>query len=66
MSPMYVYRCISCQFEATKYLEKFTERCPRCPKCNGNTKRIIAPAGFILEGSGWPGQDGKKLPDEKS
>ena len=51
--PFYEYCCDKC-FHTFELKQKFTdEPVASCPKCNGNTRRVISPAPAIFKGSGF-------------
>lgn len=51
--PIYEYQCKKCNniFEVFHKIDK--EFNPACPRCLGQTRRIISPTNFILKGSGF-------------
>jgi putative FmdB family regulatory protein len=51
--PLYDYKCLKCAqiFEVKQRITE--EPLKHCPKCNGQLKRIISPAGIIFKGSGF-------------
>ncbi len=71
--PIYEFKCIRCGYKFEKmylHIEDAEKNHPRCPKCNGHTKRLISSAGFILKGNGWyiteyPSPERKKAMEEE-
>jgi putative FmdB family regulatory protein len=58
--PTYEYQCKTCghQFEQT---QRFSDPpLTECPKCSGQIRRVIFPAGVIFKGSGWYITDSRK------
>ena len=58
--PTYEYQCKTCghQFEQ---VQRFSDRpLTECPKCSGQIRRVIFPAGVIFKGSGWYITDSRK------
>lgn len=58
--PIYEYECKNCEhcFEAVgkHFVSKegmTINTTPSCPKCNGDTKKIISASNFQLKGGGW-------------
>lgn len=51
--PVYEYQCMQCG-EIFEILHKINEKyIARCPKCQGEAKKILSPSNFILKGSGF-------------
>lgn len=50
--PLYCFECNSC---ANKFeiIQKVNDPLPLCDKCNGKTKKVLAPFSFVLKGSCW-------------
>ena len=58
--PTYEYQCKTCghQFEQ---VQRFSDPpLTECPKCSGQIRRVIFPAGVIFKGSGWYITDSRK------
>ena len=58
--PTYEYQCKTCshQFEQ---VQRFSDPpLTECPKCSGQVRRVIFPAGVIFKGSGWYITDSRK------
>jgi len=58
--PTYEYQCKTCghQFEQ---MQRFSDPpLTECPKCSGQIRRVIFPAGVIFKGSGWYITDSRK------
>jgi putative FmdB family regulatory protein len=58
--PTYEYQCKTCghQFEQ---VQRFSDPpLTECPKCSGQIRRMIFPAGVIFKGSGWYITDSRK------
>ena len=58
--PTYEYQCKTCghQFEQ---MQRFSDPpLTECPKCSGQVRRVIFPAGVIFKGSGWYITDSRK------
>lgn len=51
--PTYEYECDGCgrSFEVRQRISE--PPLDRCPQCGGGVRRVLAPAAFILKGSGW-------------
>jgi putative FmdB family regulatory protein len=47
--PIYQYECKSCGNIFEKLKNKITDK-EICPACGGNSKKIISPASFIING----------------
>lgn len=53
-------RCLDCAYEWDYEQSMKEAKLPPCPECRGPSQRVIHPAGgFVLQGHGWPGRDGK-------
>lgn len=51
--PLYDYKCSKCGY-IFEVQQRITEEPLRhCPKCKGDIKRLISPAGIIFKGSGF-------------
>lgn len=51
--PLYDYKCVKCGY-IFEVQQRITEDpLEHCPKCKGQIKRIISPAGIIFKGSGF-------------
>lgn len=68
--PVYEYQCMECGkiFEVLHRMDEHYEA--RCPKCQGEAKRILSPSNFILKGSGfyvndYPSESRKKAGSSK-
>ena len=55
--PTYGYRCDSCEtsFDVTKPMAEFDSP-EACPSCEGETRRLFEPTGFVLKGDDWSGK----------
>ena len=51
--PTYSYICEQCGHRFEKLQEINAERDRECPRCGGNTRRLIGRVGFIMKGSGF-------------
>jgi putative FmdB family regulatory protein len=68
--PIYEYQCTQCNnvFEVFHRIEE--EKNPACPKCLGQTRKILSASNFILKGSGfyvndYPSESKKKAQKEE-
>lgn len=51
--PLYDYKCTKCKY-VFEVQQRITEDpLKHCPKCKGQIKRLISPAGIIFKGSGF-------------
>ena len=58
--PTYEYQCRTCGHHFEK-MQRFSESpLTECPKCGGEVRRVIHPAGVIFKGSGWYITDSRK------
>ena len=56
--PTYEYLCEKCGYKFEKFQNMSDEPIKECPKCNGNTRRLIGKgAGVIFKGSGFYATD---------
>lgn len=52
--PMYEYRCKKCEHKFEKLLRHSEREEPQaCPKCEGDTRRLVSRSSFSLKGGGW-------------
>lgn len=59
--PLYDYKCSKCGYVFEVQQRISEEPLKHCPKCKGEIKRLISPAGIIFKGSGFHVTDyGKK------
>jgi len=58
--PTYEYQCKTCGHHFEK-MQRFSDNpLTECPKCSGEIRRVIHPAGVIFKGSGWYITDSRK------
>ncbi len=58
--PTYEYQCRTCGHHFEK-MQRFSDNpLTECPKCGGEVRRVIHPAGVIFKGSGWYITDSRK------
>ncbi|MCB4204045.1 zinc ribbon domain-containing protein [Deferribacterales bacterium Es71-Z0220] len=52
--PLYEYRCSKCNnlFQLMEKISALNES-RKCPKCGGDSKKIISLSSFHLKGGGW-------------
>ncbi len=50
--PLYEYECDKCH-EKFEQLVLIDENPPPCPKCGGETQKIVSQSTFQLKGGGW-------------
>jgi putative FmdB family regulatory protein len=64
--PLYDYKCTKCGY-IFEVQQKITEDpLKHCPKCKGQIKRLISPAGIVFKGAGFHVTDyGKRSGGEK-
>ena len=56
--PTYQYKCDKCDYEFEEFQKMSDAAIEICPKCKGNTRRIISGgSGFLLKGSGFYSTD---------
>jgi putative FmdB family regulatory protein len=51
--PLYDYKCTRCGYIFEVQQKMSEEPLRHCPKCKGEIKRLISPAGIIFKGSGF-------------
>jgi putative FmdB family regulatory protein len=52
--PMYVFKCKKEECgETHNKIQKYEDAPPPCPKCQGETERVLGQTSFVLKGSGW-------------
>jgi len=51
--PIYEYQCSSCEQVFEEWQSGFEEQDMECPKCGGESKRLISHSSFHLKGGGW-------------
>jgi len=51
--PLYDYKCAKCGYVFEVQQRISEEPLKHCPKCIGEIKRLISPAGIIFKGSGF-------------
>lgn len=51
--PLYDYKCARCGYVFEVQQRITEEPLQHCPKCKGQIKRLISPAGIIFKGSGF-------------
>ena len=58
--PIYGYRCDACEvdFDVRKSVSDY-DTPEACPECEGDTRKLIVPVGFILSGDGFPGKNNR-------
>jgi len=58
--PIYSYQCenAGCEHAFDRSLPISKYKLPQdCPECEGSTKKLITPIGFILKGDDWAGKN---------
>ncbi|MFC1571602.1 FmdB family zinc ribbon protein [Candidatus Margulisiibacteriota bacterium] len=63
--PHYDYKCSKCSYVFEVQQRITEEPLKHCPKCKGQIKRLINPAGIIFKGSGFHVTDYGKRPKSK-
>lgn len=63
--PLYEYLCKKCNHKFEKRQKMTDETIPKCPKCNGNCRKLISGTSFILKGGGWYSDGYSKGYDKK-
>jgi len=59
--PTYEYECEDCGYKFEKFQRMSAEPVKKCPRCSGNTKRLIGKgARIIFKGSGFYATDYRK------
>ncbi len=58
--PLYDYKCSKCGYVFEVQQKISEEPLKHCPRCKGEIKRLISPAGIIFKGSGFHVTDYKK------
>ncbi len=58
--PLYDYKCSKCGYVFEVQQRISEEPLKHCPRCKGEIKRLISPAGIIFKGSGFHVTDYKK------
>ncbi len=58
--PLYDYKCAKCGYVFEVQQRISEEPLKHCPKCKGEIKRLISPAGIIFKGSGFHVTDYRK------
>jgi putative FmdB family regulatory protein len=51
--PLYDYKCAKCSYVFEVQQRISEDPLEHCPKCKGEIKRLISPAGIIFKGSGF-------------
>ena len=57
--PIYEYQCKECGVRFERIQSFSDEPVKVCPECEGETQRLIQPAGIIFKGSGFYVNDSK-------
>lgn len=53
--PIYLFECQSCHKEFEVQLRMSESDIPQpCPECQGDTRKRVVPAQFVLSGDDWP------------
>ena len=56
--PTYEYQCLSCGYRFDTFQKMSDEPLKRCPKCEGEVKRLISGGtGIVFKGSGFYATD---------
>jgi len=63
--PLYDYKCTKCGYIFEVQQKISEEPLKHCPKCKGQIKRLISPAGIIFKGSGFHVTDYGRKPEHK-
>ena len=50
--PIYEYECKKCNNSFSKKQNILDKTIPKCPSCNGESRKIISKSSFILVGEG--------------
>ena len=58
--PTYAYKCSSCGYEFEEFQSITADALTVCPKCQGQIKRQIFPAGIVFKGPGFYVTDNAK------
>ena len=58
--PTYEYQCKTCGHQFEQVQRYSDSPLTECPKCSGQIRRVIFPAGVIFKGSGWYITDSRK------
>ncbi len=62
--PVYEYQCRACG-ERFDLKQSFSDEPIKvCPKCGGETRRVLHPPGIVFKGSGWYITDSRPSPSE--
>lgn len=66
--PRYDFQCRLCSHTFETELSFGSDEAPACPKCKGDTDRLIAPPAIHFKGEGFYNSDNRKkektVPDE--
>jgi putative FmdB family regulatory protein len=58
--PIYTYHCSSCDHEFDELLSVTEGDEPqKCPKCKGESRKVISGCNFNLPGDGWVSKNGR-------
>lgn len=64
--PTYEYQCRTCGYQFEQ-MQRFSDPpLTECPKCGGEVRRVLFPAGVIFKGSGWYITDSRKSGSESN
>ena len=64
--PTYDFKCLHCGHTFERYLQITDDSNVKCPKCGGQTKRLISSGGgIIFKGSGFYATDYRKADYKK-
>lgn len=58
--PFYAYHCDACEheFDVRKSMSKASDPEP-CPKCEGETRKLVTGCGVIFKGDDWSTKNGR-------